>query len=454
MIDYDYSKDTYDTLKNNDTFERYKYIPSLEKIILSQKDNCFVLQVSGQYGSGKTFFINLLNKYLLEQGYQTLYYNAWENDYAQDAFVSFCSMFVNQFDVSPNKNGFKEASKKLFTNNIPLLLKYCCKEIITNCIGINTDKLVDLACDLAKGTDKYSNQTQEKCNDLLDIEFNRIEVVKNFRKELEKLVINESKSKPLIVFIDDLDRCKADFTIRLLDYVKHLFNVKGVTFILAVDDKQLKSTVRKFYGSENENGYLSRIIDYEFKLPVADYKNYINKMISKYKFSEQYKSDIFVNLLNNLGFLFDLSLRDFDHIFNQVHSSLKGDIKYEHRPSMYFMTYIMEKYFYKYENEINLLETEENKKLNNSQKLYRFFNKKFLLNHYYIDSVLTGGNVNTRKNYTVREIMSRLVYVPSENYVPCDNIFPEHINYTDVQDNQKTRYDIILEDMDNIQKEF
>ena len=120
MLECDYTGIDYETLKNEDRFERYKYLSKLEKLISAKKNDCFVLQISGQYGSGKTFFVNLLDKYLKEQGYKTLYYNAWEHDYAQDAFVSFCSMFVSHFDAStPDKDGFKAATTQFtFTERI------------------------------------------------------------------------------------------------------------------------------------------------------------------------------------------------------------------------------------------------------------------------------------------------------------------------------------------------
>lgn len=56
--------------------------------------------------------------------------------------------------------------------------------------------------------------------------------LQEFRKSLEEFVteIIESKdgeNKPLVFFIDELDRCKPTYAIGLLERLKHLFNVRA-----------------------------------------------------------------------------------------------------------------------------------------------------------------------------------------------------------------------------------
>lgn len=456
MIERDYNEIDYETLKKDDKFGRYKYLKNLENLITTKKDDCFVLQISGQYGSGKTFFINLLDKYLKNQGYETLYYNAWEHDYAQDAFVSFCSMFVSHFDDStPDKEGFKVATKKLIISNLPTLLSFSCKALF----GVDINKIVDTICSTAQDIDDNSQITKQACNDLLDAELERESIIQEFRDKLSMLVHEKNDEKQLIVFIDDLDRCKADFAIRLLDYIKHLFNIKGITFVLAVDDEQLKSTIENFYGAQNATGYLKRIIDFEFKLPTASYKEYINDLIEEYEVpgSRTY-GDYFVNLLNNLAFMFDLSLRDLRNIFVQVHEVMKDKDGYKNLPYMYFVVYIMKHYYEKYKNEIAVLENQDSKKLSSSEKLVRFFNYKFMSSPYYTNSLFLDSPLisDNSRDYNLQEVMYYLIQLSNNNQrVDCYDTFPAHIAYTNNYDpyRKKTIYERILIDMDEARKE-
>lgn len=459
MLEKNYSCMDFDTLKDSDKFERYKYLSPLTNLISSKKDDCFVLQISGQYGSGKTFFVNLLSKYLSIQGYSTLYYNAWEHDYAQDAFVSFCTTFIHHFKTSPNTEGFKEATKNLIINNIPSMLMYCLKELSIKYTGIDFTKITETAVTFAEDVDKNSHLTQKMCNELLDIEFKRKNVICEFRNELSKLIADNTKEKPLVIFIDDLDRCKAEFTIRLLDYIKHLFNIRGITFILAVDDEQLKSTVQQFYGMQNANGYLRRIVDFDFKLPIGDYKNYIRSLIESYNLSDCTKRDYFINMLNSLGNMFDLSLRDFTQIFEQVHKVMHGYSYYENFPHMYFVAYIIDNYFYKYKHELALIETDDSKKYSDSQKLVRLFNRKFATNPCYINSLYYDSPVSRdiKNDCTMQDIMSNMEKIPNEtnNTVLSRQGFPSNIICLNNDDpyRQKTVFERILSDMESIRKD-
>ena len=456
MIERDYTGIDYETLEKEDKFGRCEYLTKLGNLINTKKDDCFVLQISGQYGSGKTFFVNLLDKYLKEQGYKTLYYNAWEHDYAQDAFISFCSMFVSHFDAStPDKDGFKAASKKILLSNLPTILSYVCKALW----GIDIKHITNTICETSQDIDDNSQITKKACNDLLDVELEREDIIQEFRDKLFKLLHQGNDEKQLIVFIDDLDRCKADFAVHLLDYIKHLFNIKGITFILAVDDKQLKSTIENFYGAQNATGYLKRIIDFEFKLPTASYKEYINGLIEKYEVhGSKLFGNFFVNLLNNLAFIFDLSLRDLQNIFVQVHEIMKDKAAYKDLPYMYFVAYIMENYYEKYKDEIEVLENQDRKKLCNSEKLVYLFDYKFMSSPYYTNSLFLDSPLinDNNRDYSLREVMYYMIQVRNNNQkVNCYDSFPVHIAYTNNYDpyETKTIYERILIDMDEARKE-
>lgn len=54
----------------------------------------------------------------------------------------------------------------------------------------------------------------------------------------------------IIIFIDELDRCKPSYAVRLLEQIKHYMCDERITFILAVNTAQLQHTIRHFYGSE------------------------------------------------------------------------------------------------------------------------------------------------------------------------------------------------------------
>ena len=76
--------------------------------------------------------------------------------------------------------------------------------------------------------------------------------------------------KPIVFIIDELDRCKPDFALELLEQVKHLFSVKGITFLLVTNREQLEESIKSKYGQGiNPTNYLHKFINIWLTMPRA-----------------------------------------------------------------------------------------------------------------------------------------------------------------------------------------
>ena len=81
----------------------------------------------------------------------------------------------------------------------------------------------------------------------------------------------EPSEYPLLIFVDELDRCRPDYAIKLLEQMKHLFSVPGVIFVLAINGEQLNHSIRAVYGAGFDSArYLRRFIDFDIRLPRGD----------------------------------------------------------------------------------------------------------------------------------------------------------------------------------------
>lgn len=105
------------------------------------------------------------------------------------------------------------------------------------------------------------------------------------RKELEKLVgkfletLLSEKGNRLVVFIDELDRCKPSYAVRVLERVKHYFNHENITFVFSVNTNELQHTIRKYYGEGFDGSrYLDRFFDLRVMLPLPDLKMYYQSL--------------------------------------------------------------------------------------------------------------------------------------------------------------------------------
>ena len=73
----------------------------------------------------------------------------------------------------------------------------------------------------------------------------------------------KSKSKkncPVVVVIDELDRCCPLYAIELLEVAKHMFSVENIVFVLAINLRELGHSIKAVYGRDfNSHEYLETI---------------------------------------------------------------------------------------------------------------------------------------------------------------------------------------------------
>ena len=98
-----------------------------------------------------------------------------------------------------------------------------------------------------------------------------------FQQELSNLVCDAGR---LVVLVDELDRCSPERALRLLDVVRHLFDIPGVVVVLGVNELELRHRVTKIYGEGcNAELYLRRFLDLAIDLPGpgANLANFLNR---------------------------------------------------------------------------------------------------------------------------------------------------------------------------------
>lgn len=217
----------------------------------------------------------------------------------------------------------KEIGLMLIKKSVPVAIKL----ITAGLVDIDQtmkDSISELAEDFAKDQIEHY-KSAKNC-------------ITNFREQLRDTVeaINETeeKKRPLIIFIDELDRCRPDFAIEILEKVKHFFNVPNIIFILALDKNQLGYSIQSIYSVKMDvDGYLRRFFDLEFVLPYPSEGNYAEYLYNKFEldgyfskkefFSLPDESIFFKEQLNKLFYVFDLSLRQQEQIFTQICLALR-----------------------------------------------------------------------------------------------------------------------------------
>lgn len=290
--------------------------------------NCYVLNLDGRWGIGKTFFIDRWAKELDYKGIPSIIYNAWQNDCDEDPLVSLAIQILDLKFPNELKDSFTSAIGKIALSLGKILANGIGQRAIEYIAGKDVaGKGIEV---LREGVSAISETSIDKLGKLyIEDALKRKTFLNNFKKSLESITNYFAKDrKQLFVFVDELDRCKPLFAIELLERIKHLFDVDNIKFIIASDNEQLCASIRSIYGSTfNAEKYLYRFFDMNLKLPKININDYIAQLVKNTTFKDilspnsygaffiRNENDLILNFLPDLLKPLSLSLRDINQVF-------------------------------------------------------------------------------------------------------------------------------------------
>ncbi len=283
----------------DDKLNHKSSIELLTKLIQSAEQP-FVITVEAPWGWGKTKFIERWKAYLVKQNHVCLYFNAWESDFVADPLIAFVGELRpvventkgGMDEASPVRKGFERLRKLgviLAKKGTPILIKAAASK------ALSTEAVKDVSDAVADSADKVAEALSESVKKQIEKYDEEKNGIKSFRQTLkdlaEQVTAGDGKPKQLVFFIDELDRCRPDFAMTLLERIKHLFNVEKIVFVLALDREQLRNTVRCLYGSgEHADVYLRRFIDFSFRLPKPSTRAFAELLHARFKMQDFFNS--------------------------------------------------------------------------------------------------------------------------------------------------------------------
>ncbi len=302
-----------------DVLDRRK-IADVLRLYISNLRHPFVLSINASYGDGKSFFIRRWERDLCVRGYKTAFFNAWQTDYTKDPFMAvFAELEKSVFSESQDKKGeaIKKKGKKL--------IKVLSKNVITQLASAIFDKVVDVPKLIEDMQENKYNEYKE-----------RREAVEEFKKELKGYAESISTgadevygtlSRPIVIFVDELDRCRPDYAIEVLETIKHLFDVPGYVFVLGIAREELEKSVSAVYGPKADGqSYIKKFIDWDYSLPAVDRGEFIKLLYRRFYLDEVLSKggdwdqgeDTFFPAMELVADAFDLSLRDIEQYFTRI----------------------------------------------------------------------------------------------------------------------------------------
>ncbi len=314
--------------KYNRTQDIMDFIMALDQI----EGNMFI-SLDAKWGSGKTFYVRQveqtlnyltrknkeldieeniktafskspLEKMELQYTYFPVYYNAWLYDNHDDPLMSLI-FIISKICESYCDTKINSAT---ISEKIISLMDFLSLSIGKFQIGSNFEGVREkFACKDILSSVKTEDEIREKVKEI----FNEI-IVENVEK--------------LVVFIDELDRCRPSFAIEMLERIKHYFDDDRIIFVASINREQLIHSISKCYGMNfDSTGYLDRFFDKNVYLPEIDTK-YAGGQDLNFKNGQFYLK----NISKELNDYFRLSLRENLRFYECISHAVSSRYVHDH----------------------------------------------------------------------------------------------------------------------------
>lgn len=276
----------------------------LKKIILNDAMLPISIGVFGNWGSGKSSLMLLLQQSLQEweksqvNEYHNIilqvYFNSWQFESYDSTKLTMIESILEALDkdINTRKDVFERADDFLARINFLKVGVFILKKAYDNLTPDWMKKWLPKKDDIDKitGKDKYNNLLEDVTKG------NTSKFIATFRELFEDLV-NDMGYKAVIVYVDDLDRCDPKRIIGCLEAVKLFVNVKKTAFVIGADERIIEYAISQHYPIQMKkedisspfSDYLEKLIQLPYKLPRLsdnEQETYITLLLCKNHLNE------------------------------------------------------------------------------------------------------------------------------------------------------------------------
>ena len=325
-----------DGFEGNDLLGRAGLGQKLTELV-DKIDDPIVIAIDGGWGSGKSFFLKLwVGAHSQEFGgkAQVIYFDAFEHDFLDDPLIGLIgAISTGMKGDTPTRAALKKlkSAAALLAKPITHVALAYATSGATGIVGGLADAAISATSgELSKAVDQFWKREDGKRAAML-----------NFRAALQKLTKPDANGEPtqkIVLIVDELDRCRPDYALLILETIKHFFTVQGVHFVLGVHLNTLENSVKAHYGSGIEAaGYLQKFIHLTMPLTTSKSEatalHYFNAVSAKQGIGAEL-CDHIRQFLDLPGIAAKMSVRDVQRLMTRA-VLLPADFQGYHWPYQY-----------------------------------------------------------------------------------------------------------------------
>ena len=212
---------------------------------LTQADLPLLVAVDGEWGSGKSAFVQMCAAHLtrtFRTSVAVVQFNAWRQSYTAEPLLDLTSCITHELSRGDRRTRLRIWGRKLRRTS---------RLLGDGAVAALSRGVVD-----PRSSSEDSTNAWKRAHKRID--------------KFQQLLARAAEHRPVYVFVDELDRCHPEYAMRLLEQARFVFDVPHVCIILAVNRGALEQSLSSIYGDEYDaERYLRRFIDYSHQLAGA-----------------------------------------------------------------------------------------------------------------------------------------------------------------------------------------
>jgi hypothetical protein len=265
--------------KSRDSLNFGEFVePFARRLIESVGNTPFTVGIFAPWGQGKSTVMRMLQAQLEGRGCPTIWFEPWKYNGREGVWKGLALTLVGQ--VRRNET----LRAELMRRQAPLKA-FAAKALWGSLIGR------DWAQDLVDAVQKepWSPSLLHEVEEHLETLF-----------ELVNRPADDGAPRPLVLFVDDLDRCLPDTALAVLEAVKLVLSRRGLIIVMGIAVEELARAVQAAYAKEMKDTpgpfdkdwghkYLAKMIQLPFELPfisAASFEDYVGRCLDESHISE------------------------------------------------------------------------------------------------------------------------------------------------------------------------
>ena len=195
------------------------------------------IAINGHWGTGKTTFMALWAAYLRGEGVKVVHFNAWKA-FEADPFKTLTREILRQVEIPcPEQEPFRKRLINFLASNTPIAVQG------TKLVSALQPELEELS----QAVEVFHQAIRSAPNPKPHDPDPRIDSPETFTSLLSSAARAWS-DRPIVVMVDELDRCSPEYSVEMLQLLEHVFCAEHVVFVVAVNLAELTHSVKAFYG--------------------------------------------------------------------------------------------------------------------------------------------------------------------------------------------------------------